>query len=200
MSINVNDEATVVSPSSQRHNQSGAVSFATPTHVWIAFPDGATIPYHRGDVRKRVAGRIEGQAIKFSDVLIGDVVETTQHSDGDGVETVIIKTGTVGSKHENNILRTRGGVMMSSIDSVIKLVKDINSDEVMVDLKELPRESIITFRTGCKSELTVALKLGEDAWNLMSGANNKSIKTLALRETIRKLGNDTYTVVQIGAK
>lgn len=199
MSINVNDEVTVLLQSSGRFNQTGTVTFTNNTYVWVKFKDDATIPYHRDEVG-RLEKRVEGQPIKFADVLHGDVVETTMHSDGDGVDTVIIKTGTVGSKHENNILRTRGGVMLSSLDSEIKLIKDINSDTVMVDLRDLPRESILTFRVGCKGELNVAVKLGEDAWNIMSGVNNKSVKTLALRETIRKSGNDTYTVVQIGAK
>lgn len=143
--------------------------------------------------------RVEGRAILNEDVQVGDVVACTTLETDNAVQVMTTKTGTVGSAM-SGILRTTGGYLLGTSNSEVTLVKDIEKDEILVALRQLPRETIISYRSGSKNEMIVVVKLGEDAWNILSPGNRQVAKTLNLRERLKREANDIYTVVQVGGK
>lgn len=151
--------------------------------------------------------RVEGRTIEFKDVVIGDTIETETDTVDNGVQTTTIRKGVVGQIDPGHfILKTRGGSYLHGFGTTgantqsyrIKLVTAVESDKVLMALKNLPRESIITYRTGTKNTMNVAVHLGGEAWNSMHDATTRSVNVQALRERIRTAANDSYVLVQNG--
>lgn len=206
------DDRVKILKSGKWQAQEGSVVTANESVVQVDL-DYEVVSFDHNDVeviesfgpRKRV----EGRSIEFKDVVVGDTIETETDTVDNGVQTTTIRKGVVGQIDPGHtILKTRGGSYLHGFGNTgkdtqsyrIKLVKAVESDKVLMALKNLPRESIITFRMGTKNDMNVAVHLGGEAWNVMSNASTKSTNVINVRETIRVAANDTYVLVQNGAR